>query len=30
VFRQPGGALDLETNVDYTRQPLAQNPLLAA
>ena len=30
VIRQPGGELDLKTALDFTRQPLAQNPLLAA
>jgi len=30
VFRQPGGALDLKTALDITRQPLAQNPMLYA
>ena len=27
VIRQPGGELDLKTALDFTRQPLAQNPL---
>jgi len=30
VLRQLGGALDLKTAYDFTRQTLAQNPLLAA
>ena len=30
VIRQLGGGLDLKTTLDFTRQPLAQNPLLAA
>jgi hypothetical protein len=30
VLSQPGGALELKTDVDFSRQPLVQNPLLAA
>ena len=30
VIRQPGGGLDLKTVLDFTRQSLAQNPLLHA
>ncbi len=30
VLSRPGGALDLKTDLDFIRQPLAQNPLLAA
>ena len=30
VIRQPGGELDLKTALDFTRQQLAQNPLLPA
>ncbi|TVL97379.1 MAG: hypothetical protein CV087_22380 [Candidatus Brocadia sp. WS118] len=30
VLRQPGGARDLKTTLDVTRQPLAKNPLLYA
>ena len=30
VIRQPGGELDLKATLDFTRQPLAQNPLLVA
>ena len=30
VLSQPGGALDLKTALEFTRQPLAQNPMLAA
>jgi len=30
VLRQPGGTHDLKNALDFTRQPLAQNPLLAA
>ena len=30
VIRQPGGELDLKNALDFTRQPLAQNPLLVA
>ena len=28
VIHQQGGKLDLKTVLDFTRQPLAQNPLL--
>ena len=30
VIRQPGSEQDLKTTLEFTRQPLAQNPLLAA
>jgi len=28
VIPQPGGEFDLKTALDFTRRPLAQNPLL--